>query len=90
MPEQENKFDEEDDETRAQHCVERGEIDQAITIYQRLKPDSRILSLIGQLYVDKKRDYNSAIIYYKKALKIQEKVKNRIISISIIFYLIFD
>jgi len=64
-----------DDEIQAQNFVKRGEIDEAIAIYQRLKPDSvRVLNIIGRLYAEKKGDYHSAINYYKKALQIQEKV----------------
>jgi len=55
--------------------VEHGQIDEAIVIYQRLKPVSaRVLNIIGVLYCEKKADYDSAINYYKKALQIQEEV----------------
>ncbi len=64
-----------DDEIQAQDLVKHGEIDEAIAIYQRLKPDSaRVLNIIGGLYLEKKGDYDSAINYYEKALQIQEKV----------------
>jgi tetratricopeptide (TPR) repeat protein len=65
------------DEMRAQELVERGQIDEAIAIYQRSAPESaRTFYNIGILYADKKGDYDSAIKYYKKALKIQEKVSH--------------
>jgi tetratricopeptide (TPR) repeat protein len=68
------KKEEDDDEVQAQGLLKRGEIDEAITIYQRLESDPRILSIIAQLYDEKKGDYNSSIKYYEKALKLQEKV----------------
>jgi tetratricopeptide (TPR) repeat protein len=65
------------DEMRAQELVERGQIDEAIAIYQRSAPESaHAFYNIGILYADKKGDYDSAIKYYKKALKIQEKVSH--------------
>jgi tetratricopeptide (TPR) repeat protein len=64
-----------DDEIKAQHLVKCGKIDEAIAIYQRLKPVSvRVLNIIGVLYSDKKGDYNSAINYYERVLQIQEEV----------------
>ncbi len=55
--------------------MQHGDIDQVLTLYQRLKTQSpRILNTIGQLYADRKGDYNSAAKYYKKAMKIQEEV----------------
>lgn len=66
-----------DEEIQAQNCVKHGKIDQALTIFQQLKPDSsRILTIIGDLYNENKNDYDSAINYYKKALEIQEEVFN--------------
>ncbi|CAF0951744.1 unnamed protein product [Rotaria sordida] len=62
------------EEIKAQDLLKHGKIDQGIAIYQCLKPESaRILNIIGILYATKKDDYHSAIIYYYKALKIQEK-----------------
>jgi tetratricopeptide (TPR) repeat protein len=64
-----------DDEIKAQDLVKRGEIDEAISIYQHLEPISaRILSIIGVLFSEKKGDYKSAINYYQRALKIQQEV----------------
>jgi tetratricopeptide (TPR) repeat protein len=64
-----------DDEIKAQDLVKCDEIDKAIAIYQRLEPVSaRVLNIIGVLYSEKKGDYNSAINYYERALKIQEEV----------------
>ncbi len=64
-----------DEELQAQDLVERGEIDQAIAIYQQLKPESaHIFYTIGVLYAEKKGDYDLGINYYKQALKIQEEV----------------
>ncbi|CAF1538792.1 unnamed protein product [Rotaria magnacalcarata] len=63
-----------DYETKAQQLLKDGKIDQAIAMYLCIKPESaRILVIIGILYAEKKGDYKSAIIFYKKALKIQEK-----------------
>jgi len=64
-----------DDEIKAQDLIKCGEIDEAIAIYQSIEPASaRILNIIGVLYSEKKGDYNSAINYYERALKIQEEV----------------
>jgi tetratricopeptide (TPR) repeat protein len=63
-----------DAEMLARDLVKRGEIDQAIEIYQRLEPNPRILSAIGSVYAEKKNDYDSAINYYKEALKLQDEV----------------
>jgi tetratricopeptide (TPR) repeat protein len=66
-----------DDEMQAQELIKRGEIDQAIAIYEQLKPESAdIFNTIGVLYSDMKGDYDSAIIYHKKALKIQDEVNH--------------
>lgn len=64
-----------DEEIQAQDLVIHGEIDDALTIYQRLEPESvRILNIIGDLYVEKKGNFERAMIYYGKALELQEKV----------------
>jgi len=64
-----------DDEIQAQDLVEHGKIDEAIAIYQQLKPDSaRVFNIIGRLYAEKKGDFDHAINYYRKALQIQEEV----------------
>ncbi|CAM2696662.1 unnamed protein product [Rotaria socialis] len=61
-------------ETKAQQLLNDGKIDQAIAMYLCIKPESaRIFMIIGILYAEKKGDYKAAIIFYKKALKIQEK-----------------
>jgi tetratricopeptide (TPR) repeat protein len=68
-----------DDESHAQELVKRGEVDQALAIYQHLKYNSaRVLNIIGSLYAEKKGDYDSAIKYHKKALHLQEKVTKKI------------
>jgi tetratricopeptide (TPR) repeat protein len=72
--EEKEEEEDEDEEVQAQRLIQRGEIDKAITIYERLEADPRILNIIGLLYSEKKGDYDTAINYYKKALKIQEKV----------------
>lgn len=62
------------EEVRAQKLVQYGHIDQAITAYENLKSQNpRVLNRVGQIYADKKGDYISAIKYYKKAMKMQEK-----------------
>jgi tetratricopeptide (TPR) repeat protein len=64
-----------EEEIQAQRLVQRGKVDQALALYQRLETHSpRVLNTIGQLYADKKGDYDSAVRYHKQALKIQEKV----------------
>ena len=66
---------EDDDETRAQELIERGQIDQALEIYLRWRPQSaRVLNTIAVIYAEKKGDYESAIEYFKKALTLQEAV----------------
>ena len=66
-----------DDEMQAQELVNQGRIDEAVAILQRSKPESaRTFTNIGMLYAEKKGDYDSAITYYKKAIKIQEKVRS--------------
>ena len=72
-----------DEEIEAHNLVERGEIDQAIAIYQRLKPQSdRVLHHLGLLYARKKDDHHLAIIHFQQALQIQEKVWNRILLLT--------
>ncbi len=64
-----------EDELQAQDLINHGNVDKAIAIYQQLKPESpRILRVIGELYAEKKGDYNLAINYYDQALQIQETV----------------
>jgi tetratricopeptide (TPR) repeat protein len=64
-----------DEETRAEKFIERGEVDRALEIYLRLVPESaRIFHTIGLLYAERKGDYDTAIKYFKKALRMQEKV----------------
>ncbi len=80
-----------DDEMQAEELVEHGDIDEAIAIYQQLKPESgRIFNIIALLYAEKKVDYDSAIKYFKKALKIQEKVILFIINVQIFHYIIYS
>lgn len=55
--------------------LKRNEIDQAIAYCESMKPrTAQILQTIGQLYVEKKNDLESAINYYKEAVAIQEQV----------------
>ena len=64
-----------DEEIEAQNLIKHGQIDQAIAIYQRLKPDSgRILHLLGVLHAEKKGDQHTAIDYFQQALQIKEEV----------------
>ncbi len=63
------------EEMQTQDLVKLGEIDQALAIYQQMKPDSaRVLNIIGALYAEKKGEYDLAINYHLKAFEIQEKV----------------
>ncbi|CAF4999621.1 unnamed protein product [Rotaria sp. Silwood1] len=62
------------EEIKVQELIKHGEVDQAVAIYQCLKLESaRLLMMIGIIYAENKGDYTSAIIYYNKALQIQEK-----------------
>ncbi|CAF3838221.1 unnamed protein product [Rotaria sordida] len=62
------------EEIKAQKCVEKGEIDRALFIYQRIRPvTARVLNAMGQLCADKKEDYTYALQCHKKALKMQEE-----------------
>ena len=64
-----------EEEMTAQEYIERGEIDQAIAIYQQLEPPSaRVFLLIGMLYANNKENFELAISYYEQALHMQEKV----------------
>ena len=66
-----------DEELQAQDLVKLGQIDQAITVYEQLIPESaRILRIIGTLYAQRKGDYDLAIVYYEQALQIQDEVNN--------------
>lgn len=59
----------------AQDLVEQGEIDQAIDLYQQLRPESaRIYRVIGGLYAEKKGRLDLAISCYEQALHIHEQV----------------
>ncbi|CAF0983561.1 unnamed protein product [Rotaria sordida] len=63
-----------EDELEAKKYLKRGDIDQAIVAYRRIRPMSvRILKLIGQLSADEKRDYDIAVECYRQALKMQEE-----------------
>lgn len=63
------------EELQAQDLVKRGEIDQAISIYEQIQCDSgRILNIIGRLYAERKGDYERAISCYEAVLQIQEEV----------------
>ena len=66
-----------EEELEAQKLVERGEIDQAIALCQRLKSaNGRMFHLAGVLYAEKKGDPHSAIDSFQEALRIQEEVFN--------------
>lgn len=63
------------EEITAQDLVSRGEIDQAIAIYQQLEPRSaRVFCIIGMLYTDVKGSHELAISYYEQALDMLIKV----------------
>lgn len=63
------------EEIEAHELMQRGEIDQAIDIYQHVTTDSgRIFHLLGVLYAENKGDQCTAISYFEKALKIKEEV----------------
>ncbi|CAF4541955.1 unnamed protein product [Rotaria sp. Silwood1] len=63
------------EEIKAQKCVEKGDIDRALAIYQRIRPvTARVLNAMGQLCAEKKEDYNYALQCHTKALKMQEEV----------------
>lgn len=63
------------DEWKAKKYVEQGDIERALATYGRVYPISaRILNTMGQLYVDKKSDYDHAFECHIHALKIQDQV----------------
>ncbi|CAF3923030.1 unnamed protein product [Rotaria sp. Silwood2] len=62
------------DEIQAEKMAQRGHIDQAIAMYKNTNnPSPRVLNNIGQLYADKKGDYQAATRFYNQALRIQEE-----------------
>jgi tetratricopeptide (TPR) repeat protein len=64
-----------DEDIQAQDLLKRGKIHQALAIYQQLEPDSpRILNSIGELYAEKKGEYDLAINYHEQALQLQGKL----------------
>ena len=64
-----------DEEIEAENLVKRGEIDQAIAIYQCLSPaSSRSLHHLGVLYAENKGDQCTAINYFQQALQMKEEV----------------
>ena len=64
------------DQAAAQEFLLRNDIDQALVHYKHVKPRTvQVLHTIGQIYAEKKGDYESAISYYKEAVRIQEQVK---------------
>ena len=68
---------EDDDDLRAQELIERGEIDQALEIYNQARPRSaRIFNTIALIYAERKGDYEQAIEFYKRAMTLQEEVNN--------------
>ncbi|CAF1612815.1 unnamed protein product [Rotaria magnacalcarata] len=67
------------EEIKAQKCIEKGEIDRALAIYQRIQPVTpRILNAIGQICADRKEDYKHALQCHIKALKMQEEAGENI------------
>lgn len=63
------------EENKAQKCIEKGEIDRALAIYQGIQPVTpRILNIIGQICADRKEDYKHALQCHIKAQKLQEEV----------------
>lgn len=57
--------------------MKRNEIEQALNFYQHMKPRTvQVLNTIGQIYAEKKGDYDSAINYYKEAIRMQEEVRS--------------
>ena len=68
--------------------VKRNEIAQTLISYQHMKPRTvQVLNTIGQIYAEKKGDYDSAINYYKEAIRIQEEVRFISSICQCIFYL---
>lgn len=66
-------------EFEAQNLVKRGEFEQAISIYQNLKPETaRTFHHLASLFNEKKGDYPAAIHYYQQALRIEEEVCNQL------------
>lgn len=64
------------DQAAAQEFLLCNDIDQALVHYKHVKPRTvQVLHTIGQIYAEKKGDYESAISYYKEAVRIQEQVK---------------
>jgi tetratricopeptide (TPR) repeat protein len=71
------------EEKQAQKLVQHGKVDQALGLYQRVRNHSpHLLNTMGHLYGNRKGDYNSAVKYYKQAMKIQEKVYRLILTVS--------
>ena len=70
-----SKVIESTEEKQAKDLVERGDIDQAIAIYQRIQPQSgRILHLLGVLYTERKGDQQAAVNCFQQALQMKEEV----------------
>lgn len=63
--------------TEAEELVKAGRIDSAIGVYRRAHPTSAaILRRLGQLYAEKKGDYDNALNCYTEVLKLQEQVND--------------
>lgn len=63
------------EEKEAKDLLSRGHVDQAITAYQHVKPETApALFSLGTIFFEKKGDYLTAKNYYEKALQMQEKV----------------
>lgn len=64
-----------DEEMKAQDLIKRGEIDQAIAIYQQIETKSaRVFFSVGILYADERGSYELAISCFEQALRMQEQV----------------
>ena len=63
------------EEAKAQTYVEKGDIDLALIVYQRIQPTTaRILNAMGRLCTERKGDYDYALKCHKQALKLQRAV----------------
>ena len=66
---------ESNEEKGAKDLLRHGHVDQSITAYQQIKPETApVLYSLGTIFFEKKGDYLSARNYYEKALHMQEKV----------------
>lgn len=69
------KVVESNEEKEAKDLISHGHVDQAIAVYQQMKPETApVLYSLGTIFFEKKGDYPLARDYYEKALHMQEKV----------------